>query len=127
GFEVLAHDFETKVVEPAELGQVRAREGSVGQVGGFQMVSVRTSIFGGPRRLPRHRPTDRGYTLICEEPHDRLPTYRGNAPVGQDGWEAHDLLVTPVQPREEGAGPELHQHVHLEAGAEASGGAHDTR
>lgn len=35
------------------------------------MVSVRTSIFGRPRRLSRHRrarPTPRSYPLSCEEP-----------------------------------------------------------
>ena len=32
------------------------------------MVSVRTSIFGRPRRLPSDRRADHLYTLICEEP-----------------------------------------------------------
>ena len=36
---------------PAETSQIRAREGSVGHVEVFQMGSVRTSIFGGPRPL----------------------------------------------------------------------------
>ena len=34
---------------PAETSQIRAREGSVGHVEVFQMGSVRTPIFGGPR------------------------------------------------------------------------------
>lgn len=37
------------------------------------MGSVGTSIFGRPRRLPRHRhagPVTGGYTLICEEPQN---------------------------------------------------------
>jgi hypothetical protein len=39
GLEVLADDFKSEVIEPAELGQVEAREGSVRQVEVFWMVA----------------------------------------------------------------------------------------
>jgi hypothetical protein len=42
--------------------------GSVGHVEVFRMGSVRTSILGRPRRLPRQRRANRLYTLNCEEP-----------------------------------------------------------
>lgn len=51
GFDALAGDFQPEAVETAETSQIRAREGSVGHVEVFQMGSVRTSIFGGPRPL----------------------------------------------------------------------------
>jgi hypothetical protein len=66
--EVLADNFETEVVEPAELGQVRAREGSVNQVEVFWMDGVGTSIFRGPRRLPASAPPTPVTPLNCEEP-----------------------------------------------------------
>ena len=44
--EVLANDLKTKVIEPAELGQVRAPEGNVRQVEVFWMRRVGTFIFG---------------------------------------------------------------------------------
>ena len=68
GFEVLADDFESEVIESAELGQVGAREGSVRQVEVFWMGGVGTSIFRGPRRLPRQHPVNGRHTLNCEEP-----------------------------------------------------------
>ncbi|GAA4391656.1 hypothetical protein GCM10023153_09920 [Ornithinibacter aureus] len=34
------------------------------------MGSVRTSILGRPRRLPRYRRAAQPYTLNCEEPHN---------------------------------------------------------
>ena len=56
-------------------GEARPR-GSVRHVEVFRMGSVRTSILGRPRRLPRHRRAghlrDDGYILICEEPR-KLP------------------------------------------------------
>jgi hypothetical protein len=52
GFEPLAGDFKSELVESGERGQIRAGEGSVRQVEVFQMASVRTSIIGRPRRLP---------------------------------------------------------------------------
>jgi hypothetical protein len=78
-FEALARHLEPKLVETAEGGQVSAREpsirarrdGSVGHVEVFRMVSVRTSILGRPRRLSAHRragPVDADHTLNCEEP-----------------------------------------------------------
>jgi hypothetical protein len=55
--ESLSNDFEAEPVEPGEGGQVGAaeadRRGSVGHVEVFKMASVRTSIFGRPRLLPR--------------------------------------------------------------------------
>ncbi len=68
GFEVLAAHGQAELVEPAELGQVRAREGSVRQVEVFRMASVRTPILGRPRRLSEDRHASAHHTLICEEP-----------------------------------------------------------
>ncbi len=67
GLEPLAEDFQAELVQAAERGQIRADEGSVRHVEVFQMGSVRTSILGRPRPLPRHRRAAR-YTLNCEEP-----------------------------------------------------------
>jgi hypothetical protein len=71
-FEPLTGHYETELVETAELGEVRASEGSVRHVEVFQMGSVGTPILGRPRPLPSDRPADdsrRGtYTLIWEEP-----------------------------------------------------------
>ena len=53
---VLDHVDQPELVEPAELGQVRTGEGSARQVEVFWMGGVGTPIFGGPRRLPSHRP-----------------------------------------------------------------------
>jgi hypothetical protein len=55
GLDTLADRDQTQLVEPAEGGQVRGSEGSVGHVEVFQMFGVRTSILGRPRPLPRHR------------------------------------------------------------------------
>lgn len=51
GLKALAGDLQTEAVEAAETSQIRGPEGSVGHVEVFQMGSVRTSIFGGPRPL----------------------------------------------------------------------------
>ncbi|WP_221443071.1 hypothetical protein, partial [Nocardiopsis algeriensis] len=67
-FQTLAHSLKAEVVESAERGQVRAREGSVMHVEVFRMGGVRTSILGRPRRLSQNRPAHRHYTLNCEEP-----------------------------------------------------------
>jgi hypothetical protein len=48
------------------------------------MASVRTSIFGRPRRLPSDRRADHLYTLICEEPQ---------TPAG------HDIVAVGVDER----------------------------
>ena len=61
-FETLPDDLEAELVEAAERGQVRAREGSVRHVEVFRMGGVRTSILGRPRPLPGHRRAAR-YTL----------------------------------------------------------------
>jgi hypothetical protein len=66
GLESLAGYDEAELVEPAELAQVRAGEGSVRQVEVLWMGGVRTSIFRGPRPLHRHRPDSPRYTLNCE-------------------------------------------------------------
>jgi len=72
GFEPLPDDLKAELVEPAERGQVRAGKastrGSVRRVEVFRMGSVRTSIFGRPRRLPGDRRGHALYTLNCEEP-----------------------------------------------------------
>ena len=49
--EVLTSDGQAQVVEAAERGQVRGREGSVVHVEVFWMASVGTSIIRGPRSL----------------------------------------------------------------------------
>jgi len=85
GLDALAGNDEAELVEAAKGGQIRAGEarprGSVRHVEVFRMGSVRTSILGRPRRLPRHRRAghlrDDGYILICEEPR-KLPC-RGSA------------------------------------------------
>ena len=69
--EPLPGDLQTKLVEAAERGQIRAREGSVGHVGVFQMDGVGTFILGRPRRLSRDRRADPTYTLKSEEPVNR--------------------------------------------------------
>ena len=51
GVQALTGHDEAELVQPAELGQVRAGEGNVRQVEVFWMVGVGTSIFRGPRRL----------------------------------------------------------------------------
>ncbi|GAA1660432.1 hypothetical protein GCM10009791_04330 [Citricoccus zhacaiensis] len=72
GFQALADGYEAELVEAAELGQVTVVEGSVRHVEVFPMGSVRTSIIGRPRPLPRHRraatPGGTIYTPICDEP-----------------------------------------------------------
>lgn len=47
--EVLADDLQPELIKAGERGQVGAPEGTVEHVEVFQMVSVRTSIFGRPR------------------------------------------------------------------------------
>jgi hypothetical protein len=73
--ESLPGGLEAEFVEPAERGQVRAGEahgrGSVVHVEVFQVGSVRTSILGRPRRLPRDRRASSAYTLNCGEPTKR--------------------------------------------------------
>src|SRR5690606_24727779 len=64
GIEQLAGDLQAEVVQAGEGGQVRAREGSVRHVEVFRMGSVRTPIFGRPRRLPSERRASALYTLI---------------------------------------------------------------
>ena len=73
GLEALPDHQEPELVEAAERGQVRAREGSVGHVEVFQMGGVRTSIFGRPRHLPWDRRADQTYTVICDEPDNPWP------------------------------------------------------
>ena len=68
GSEALAGHLQPELVEAAEHGQIRAREGSVRHVEVFRMGSVRTPIIGRPRPLPRQRRAAHLYTLICEEP-----------------------------------------------------------
>src|SRR3954463_11780267 len=57
--KALADGHKPELIEPAEHGQVRAREarprGSVRHVEVFRMGSVRTSILGRPRPLPGPR------------------------------------------------------------------------
>jgi len=55
GLQTLAHDTQPQLVKAAELGQVRAREGTVVHVEVFRMGSVRTPILGRPRRLSPYR------------------------------------------------------------------------
>jgi hypothetical protein len=63
GFESLSDDGEAEAIKPGEGGQAgpaeAGRPGSAGHAGVFQMVSMRTSIFGRPRLLPRDRRASR--------------------------------------------------------------------
>ena len=67
--EVLPDGLEAELVEAAERGEAGRGEGSVEHVEVFRMVSVGTSILGGPRPLSSHRPANPDYTLNCEEPN----------------------------------------------------------
>nr|BFF06738.1 hypothetical protein GCM10023233_17070 [Brevibacterium otitidis] len=71
GVDRLSSRGQAEPVELTERIEIGRSEGSVGHVEVFQMVSVRTSIFGRPRCLSpdrrAHTAIDR-YTLICEEP-----------------------------------------------------------
>ena len=66
--ESLPDSFEAECVEAAERGEAGRGKGSVEHVEVFRMVSVGTSILGGPRRLSDHRRANPRYTLNCEEP-----------------------------------------------------------
>jgi len=63
-FESLAGDFKAELIEAGERVQVRAGEGNVVHVEVFRMGSVRTSILGRPRRLPRHRHVGRRHPQL---------------------------------------------------------------
>ncbi|MGO1408678.1 MAG: hypothetical protein ACTHV2_09870, partial [Brachybacterium sp.] len=78
--------------------------GSVEHVEVFQMVSVRTSIIGRPRRLSRHRrahPAFRIYPLSCEEPtisyghrwSAEIDQLHGGVTIRWDGTTIHGLEV----------------------------------
>ena len=69
-----------KLVEAAELAQVRGREGSVRHVEVFRVGSVRTPIIGRPRPLPGHRRARRPYTLVWDEPLE-LPADLANESI----------------------------------------------
>lgn len=69
GPEMLASSDQAKLIETAESSQIGRSEGSVRQVEVFQIGSVRTPIFGGPRPLPDQRRAPAHYTLVCEEPN----------------------------------------------------------
>lgn len=66
--EVLADGLEAELIEAAERGEAGRGEGSVEHVEVFRMVSVGTSILGGPRPLSSQRRPTPDYTLNCEEP-----------------------------------------------------------
>src|SRR5690606_22851118 len=51
GLEALPGHGQTELIETAERGEVRGREGSVGHVEVFRMGGVRTSIIGRPRPI----------------------------------------------------------------------------
>ena len=67
-FQELSHDPQAQPVQPGERGHIGVSESRVGHVEVFQMGSVRTSIFGGPRPLSGQRRARTSYTLNCEEP-----------------------------------------------------------
>ncbi|WP_186246080.1 hypothetical protein [Mycobacterium simulans] len=60
--------LQPELIEAAERGQIRAREGSIRHVEVFQLGVVRTPIIARPRPLPRQRRADHLYTLNYEEP-----------------------------------------------------------
>ena len=68
GLQLLPDDLQAEVVQAAERGQVRAREGSVQQRRGPSGGSVRTPILEGPRPSTGQRRASRLYTVICDEP-----------------------------------------------------------
>lgn len=84
GFNALASDFQPEATKTAETSQIRAREGSVGHVEVFQMGSVRTPIFGGPRPLQ---------PAATPQPRTALPTPSFmKSPFGErffGGWVWH--------------------------------------
>ena len=68
----LSADFnglKAELIESAERSQAGRGESRLGHVEVFRMVSVGTSILGGPRPLSSHRPANPDYTLNCEEPN----------------------------------------------------------
>ncbi|PZE23466.1 hypothetical protein [Curtobacterium sp. MCBD17_028] len=67
-----AHGLDIELVEAAERGEVGQREGSVGHVEVFRTGSLRTSIIGGPRPRSSPHSSHHGYTLVCEEPENRM-------------------------------------------------------
>ena len=76
-FDALAGDHEAELVEADELGQVRAREGSVRQVRVFWMGWCRNLHFQEALTPARPSPRRGRYTLIWEEPLYRLFTVDG--------------------------------------------------
>jgi hypothetical protein len=66
--EPLPDRVKAELIEAAERGQIRGREGSVVHVEVFRLDSVRTPILGRPRPSPGQRRTKPNYTLNCEEP-----------------------------------------------------------
>lgn len=72
------------------------------------MVSVRTSIFGRPRRLSRHRrarPTPRSYPLSCEEPL--------NLSIGARTFVNFNLTALDMAPISIGADCQIGPNVQL--------------
>jgi hypothetical protein len=67
-FQELSHDPQAETVQPGERGHIGVSESRVSHVEVFQMGSVKTSIFGGPRPLSGQRRARTSYTLNCEEP-----------------------------------------------------------
>jgi hypothetical protein len=61
-------------------------------------------MFGMPKaRKVRDIPLPDAVLEAINAHMTAYPPIEVTLPWGQDGWEAHDLLVAPVQPREGGA------------------------
>ena len=72
GLEQLPDRYQAELIKSAELGQVRAVEGSVGHVEVFQMGGVGTSMIGRPRPLPRTTTPQPPPFMIKTRLHPRL-------------------------------------------------------
>jgi len=93
-FDALAGDHEAELVEADELGQVRAREGSVRQVRVFWMGWCRNLHFQEALTPARPSPRRGRYTLNWEEPVMRLFGFkRGWVLVGHLWVAAHALAA----------------------------------
>jgi hypothetical protein len=95
-----ADDGEAEAIKPSEGGQVgpaeAGRRGSVGHVEVFQMVSMRTSIFGRP---DSYRGTDAPAGRSRD--HPQRSQNRCDAAYGQDGGAPFDQIGYGARIRED--------------------------
>jgi len=96
GLDPLSRHLQAERVKARKRRQVRASEGAVGHVEVFRMGSVRASILGRPRPLPRQRGADHAAPLatlsIGKSPHSgtsKRPATRGLAGTRLPGRPRH--------------------------------------